>query len=171
MSVRLIASLAVLGAAGLLAAGCGGEDDGNASSSVEVTTGALNKPQFVKQANAACSDERSDLLEQLNAYAEENGSITDAEGSAKYVVVVETIFAPMFEAEVEAVQALGAPAGEEKRVERALQAKRDAIRQALDEEVQSFEELEAHFEDANRQLFAYKLNVCTVGSPPPSSDA
>jgi len=91
-------------AVALVAAGCG-----SSSSSSTSTTAALSKADFVAQANAICS---------------KGNKVTDAAGAqlgkgssaAQVAAVVTKSFVPGIQSQIDAIKALGAPAGDESTV-------------------------------------------------------
>lgn len=112
-------------------AGCG--DDDSSSSTVTVTTSSLSKPEFIQKATAACERESRGLVKKANTYMEEH----QADGLPQSVLeaeAVKTVLLPVVEAKIAAVQKLGAPAGDEEKIEAILTAaRRSRIRKGSEE--------------------------------------
>jgi hypothetical protein len=183
----LITALAVV----VLAAGCGGGDDtdttsaasnaGNSSGGSESdsnpagdgqsgdgqdgggSTASSSKEEFIKQAGAACSQESKNLLVDMTDYFESRQSRGLPE-KALIAKAIKATLAPVVEAEIAAIRELGAPTGDEARVEAMLTAQEaglerlTALKQASD-----LGDAEVLFEDATRMLEAYGLKACTAG--------
>jgi hypothetical protein len=126
---QLLLVAAALSVASALAA-CGGSDssasgdEGSASTDVTVTTSSYSKAEYIKLANKICDRERSRLVAELGAYLEEH------EGEASYAKLshdaAEVIAVPVVEGKIEELQALGAPAGDEKKIEAFLSSMQEA---------------------------------------------
>lgn len=186
MSARAMTLLTAALAIAALAVGCGGDDDqadspasvnggavterdsnsnggetsGSERSSAPVTTSSLNKPAFVKNANAICRRERARLLPEMNAYLKKQGSDGTASG-AFLADMFRAVFIPSIEREMEAIRGLGAPAGDRQEVEAILVAQEAAV-----EEMRSLESLSAIFDlggrfaKADAKLQDYGLTGC-----------
>jgi hypothetical protein len=93
-------------AVALIAAGCG---DSTSTTSRPTSTPALTKADFVSQANAICSD---------------GNAVTDAAGSssspAQINDVVTNTIVPSIQGQIDAIQALAAPSGDETTVSNML---------------------------------------------------
>ena len=104
MSAALVVAVVV--------AGCGSSDKSSSSSSTP-TTPAITKAQFVSKANAICT---------------KGNKLTDAAGAslgnhptpAQVAAMVKTRFASAVQAQITAIRALGAPAGDQATVTKFL---------------------------------------------------
>ena len=162
-TILLAASLA---AAIAVATGCGGGDeaDGESSADITITTSSLDKPQFVKKVLAVCEDERSQIPARFASYERKNSS-----GSQSYEGGIRAVILPTFQAEVTRISKLGAPAGEETRVEAILTAQQEAIDEVSDlESIPSINEVVPHFAEANQLIRRYGLTNCLVLAEPGS---
>lgn len=168
MSARSMFAVALALVVAVVAVGCGGSDDdaGSAefddSSSAEPATSSMTKAQFVNQANRACGAERENLLARAQAYQEETDTFAE-EGTPQFAEATRRIFLSTFEAEVEAVRALGAPAGEKQRIEAVLTAQQEAIDDVAERGVETYAQIEAAFAEASELLREYGLRGCLLG--------
>jgi hypothetical protein len=132
VSKRLIAVIVGALAVGLIA-GCGGGSDdssgsGSGGSGGEISTGSLNKTEFVKLATAICDKQHQKIEGELAAYVKARGGLskaTKAPGTSS--AIGETIVIPTYKAEVEEFRALGAPSGSEDEIEAILAAFEEGI--------------------------------------------
>lgn len=131
----------------LVAAGCGGGDD----------TESLSKSQFLKQGNAICKEgeeERGKLIIDASGKLKQEASVEEQED-----LVLEVL--PTYEKTTRELDELGAPEGDEEKV--------DAIVEAMEE---AAEKVEANpgtalvanvpFKEANEQVEKYGLKSCVA---------
>jgi hypothetical protein len=132
----------------LVAAGCGGGDD---------TTESLSKSQFLKQGNAICKkgeEERGKLIIDASGKMKKEASVREQED-----LVLEVL--PTYENTTRELDDLGAPEGDEEKV--------DAIVEAMEEAV---EKVEANpgsalvasypFKEPNELVEKYGLKSCVA---------
>lgn len=161
MAARSIMLLVCAGLVATAIGGCGGNDNEGASSSIDVATSSLSKKQYVEKADEACREVKANLLPRVAAYERENQG-SDADESAVFADRIEAVVLPLLEEEVAAVEELGAPAGDERRIEAMLIEKQEAI-ETVRRDIRSSEEMEAAFGRANREMSDYGLTACQVG--------
>lgn len=127
---------------------------------------SLTKAEFVKQANAACHRKRASLLERISAYLSMHHS--EGESSSRQTArMIKAVVLPTIRNETNGIEALGAPPGDEKRVDGFVAAQRTAIRQVAKlDEIPSMERFEAHFNKASDQMRAYGLGSCANSAKP-----
>jgi hypothetical protein len=118
MGRQSIAVIAGLLAVGLLAAGCGGDDDGN--------TTPISKAQFVQEADVACKKAGNQIQRDYLAFLKAHADVTEAT-EAEYAELVSTVFKPNIEREIAELRALGAPSGDEQKVEAFIEARQESI--------------------------------------------
>ncbi|HEX5762979.1 MAG TPA: hypothetical protein VFY04_07645 [Solirubrobacterales bacterium] len=173
MHVRLTIVSAVMVALAVAVAGCGDDDDASGdSSSTELTTSSLTKAQYLKKANQACFDERSQLTKKIKAYKEgiERPQEKRLLETKQYQGFVDDVLLPTYEAELAAVRALGAPSGEERRLEALLAAQQQGLDEvAAQDGIETFEPIEFAFAQGSRMALAYGLTECAVSLPPERS--
>jgi hypothetical protein len=141
----------ILAALSLLFAGCGGGDD---------ETSSLTKAQFVKQGNALCKkaeEEKGKAIKSLVAKLNPRAQFT-MERKEQLVV---TIILPPYEQTTEDLQNLGAPEGDEEKVEAIVKAREEAAKKTKADPgvaVTSTRE----FVDANKLATDYGLTSCLI---------
>jgi hypothetical protein len=108
----------------LAVGGCGGSDDSSSGaengSVITVSSGSLSKADFVRQADAICKEARRQYDDSFNEFAKTHklgGSPGEWVGE-----VVDTILIPTYEKQIDQINALGAPSGDEKEVSSFLNA-------------------------------------------------
>jgi len=128
---------------------------------------SMSKAQFVKRANAACGQEKSGRIAQMEAYALRHRKEGKPE-SELFADLTTTLLLPTVEAESLKIAALGAPMGEEKEIEAFLDAQQEGIEEvAAMPDIKTFEEFEAAFAKAGKLMKAYGVFVCDNGPAPP----
>lgn len=148
----LRSSAAVAVALALALAGCGGDDDDSTESPPATDAAApLSKAEFTEQANEICRVGG----EQIDARAEALGpdpSQAEIEEFATEVV------APNVQDQIDQIEALGAPEGDEDEVQEIV----DAVQESLDEVEEDPSVLRTGdpFAEANRLAADYGLTVC-----------
>ncbi len=152
----------------MVATGCGGSGDDSNASSAPSTSGVetirklttISKAEFVKQGNAACRKVRSELPKQIADFERSRAG----KKPRTYADAAHFVLIPAYEAEVWGVEKLGAPPGDEERIDKMLAAERTAIGSiAVMPRVPSIKGAERHFTDAEKQFRAYGLTDCTKG--------
>jgi hypothetical protein len=152
---------AILGAlaAGLIAAGCGSDDNNDKQSfgtSVgSASTASLTKADFVTQANAICKTANQELDQAGQAL----GQSPTPEELDSFVTDNVT---PTIQTELDAIRALGAPAGDEQTVN-AILAAADSGLQSLQADPSLLTNGDP-FGEANQLADDYGLTVCGTGS-------
>jgi hypothetical protein len=157
--VRFATFLTTVAVIAVLAAGCG-------SSSSSQDSSSLSKAEFLVKANAACDRERHGVLSRISSYLEQHGS--EGKSEAELIAdMAKAVLLPASRAETEALEALGAPPGDEKRIEAMLAAQRKAIAEvAALRRVTSIEAVENRFNQASDQFRAYGLESCAHSAKP-----
>jgi hypothetical protein len=112
VSKRFIALLAALAAISVIAAGCGGGSDSSS------TSATISKAQFIKQADAICAKGNKENEAEFEEFAKENGLSEKKEPTkAQQEEAISEIVAPGVEKQIEEIDALGAPEGDEGKIE------------------------------------------------------
>lgn len=133
-------------------AGCGGDDDGG-----DLTTSSLNKAEYAKKVNDVCAKGAKAMLAAMLNYGKENI------GKSQRETAINTIQAKVpsaLRSQEEEVRALGAPSGDEEKVEAYLASLDRAIEAVEDREPADLFELQATLEPVNRSAAAYGLVDC-----------
>jgi hypothetical protein len=104
-----------------LISGCGGDDDEGGFS--PVVSDSISKIDFLRQADEICHSSEA----QIEAAADDLLTAKGEPDPAEIEEVATGIVVPALESEVAAIEALGAPKGDEEAVEAILDATRDGI--------------------------------------------
>jgi hypothetical protein len=171
MFLRIATLLALALAAGLIAAGCGDDDDDTATtaSTTTVSTGAtgatgaatgepLTKDEFIAQADAVCKagDKK------IDAAAKETFSGGGQPSQADQEAFVTDDVIPNVQDEVDGIAALTPPEGDEDEVSAIVDSAQDAIDQIESDPSALTEGASADdpFAEANQLAKEYGLKVC-----------
>jgi hypothetical protein len=161
LTARPTIFLAVALSAGVLAAGCGDSDDEGSSSTIATST--LSKAQFVKKANVGCERLSEQGPAELSAYEKSHPVGEESEGRW-YAGLTKTVVLPLIESEIALIREMGAPAGDEERIEAFLDAEEAAIDEVAGlKELASFREVEERFGPSSRLGRSYGIISCTHG--------
>jgi hypothetical protein len=143
---------------GVCVAGCG-----SSSSTSTETTAAISKAEFVAKGNAVCARGEKAQEAEINAYVKKNGLEKKEPTKAQEAEIVETVFAPNIQSQIDGVKALGAPSGEEQQVSSALELSQQTL-----ERIEANPELafgkKSPFAAAGKQLHALGLKECAPNS-------
>jgi len=140
-------------------AGCGG----GGSSSSTISTGTLSKEAFIKKADAICAKGSEELQKGFANYLRKNKKSIIAlrhPSKADYEGLIEGVLIPNLEKEIEEIRALGAPSGDEERIEGFLTALEEGIEVAEDNPDAVKHSSEAIFGVGSRLAKEYGLEVC-----------
>ncbi len=153
MSKRPIALLAGALAIALIAAGCGSSSDDS--------TASITKAEFIKKSDAACTKGNEQIESEFQSYARKNGISEKKEPTeAQSTQLSETILLPAVQQEVEEIRALGAPSGEEDKVNAVLDAVEEGIEKGEEDPGSLVTENPAAFAKANKLANEYGFKVC-----------
>ncbi len=142
----------------LIVAGCGGGD-----SSSTISTGTLSKEAFIKKADAICTKGNEELQKGFAVYLKKNKKSIIAlrhPSKADYEGLIVGVLIPNLEKEIEAIRALGAPSGDEERIEGFLTALEEGIEVAENDPKAVTHSSEAIFGIGSRLAKEYGLEVC-----------
>jgi hypothetical protein len=146
-------------AATLVVAGCGGGGGGDPT----VTTGSLSKEAFVKKADAICTKGNARLQKGFALYLRKNKKSIIAlrhPSKADYDGLIGGVLVPNLEREIKEIRALGAPAGDEERIEAIFTAWEEGIEVAENDPNAVRHSSEAIFGIGSRLAKEYGLEVC-----------
>jgi hypothetical protein len=170
MSLRISTLLALAFAAGLIAAGCGDDDDETTTSPATTTAGAtgatgatgepLSKEEFIVQADAVCKagDKK------IDAAAKETFSGGQPSQAEQEQFVTEDVV-PNIQEQIDGLRALTPPEGDEDEVSAILDSAQDAIDQIESDPSALTEGANGDdpFAEANQLAKEYGLKVCGQG--------
>jgi hypothetical protein len=131
-----------------------------AQAGATVTTSTLSKAEFIRQATAACNEEREGLVDEVTNYLSKQES-KELPESVSLVNMARSVMLPTIEAEMAAVRGLGAPAGDEEEVEAMIGATLAAVDEVKElKKAKSLEEIENHFAGATQMFQDYGFEAC-----------
>ncbi len=143
-------ALAVL----VIFSGCGGSDEESTSTAaVTVKASSITKAQFVKQANAICGNGTSRIAKVV-----QKAIVGDAG-----IEPVEKAVVPMVNQFVVEIKALGAPEGDEAKVEELLSALQEEADEVEQTPSSSMEEFAKRFKKSGNLARSYGLTACALG--------
>jgi hypothetical protein len=146
-------ALAALVALAALIAGCGGGDE-----TTDSTTVTLTKAEFIKQGDAICKEGNEDNEAEAEEFAEKNGFTLEKASDKQLEDAVGEVLVPSLNRQAEEINALGAPEGDEDKVEEIVVALEDATEEIEDDPSLVFEE--KTLEEPNQLADAYGFKVC-----------
>ena len=135
MNKALLAALAALLALGVLVTGCGSSDD-------ETTTDesvTLTKTEFIKQGDAICKKGNDESEKEAEEFAEENGFTLEKASEEQLEDAVSEVLVSNLNRQVEELDALGAPEGDEDQVEEIIVSLEGAVEEIEDDPGTVFE--------------------------------
>jgi hypothetical protein len=126
---RFLALTAVLAAAALAAAGCGSGDDATTpDAGTTAAAASLTMAEFVTEGNEICAEVNEELEAGIEEFAEENGLSGNDQPSEEQLEELATeILIPSVAGQFEQIRGLGAPSGEEKKVDAFLDKAESAV--------------------------------------------
>jgi hypothetical protein len=134
MSKRLILLLAAVMALAVIAAGCGSSDDDSTEATVTLT-----KAEFIKQGDAICEKSNKQSESEAEEFAEENGFDLENPDKEKLEEAIVEVLVPSLNQQAEEIDALGAPEGDEEKVEAIVASLEDAAAEIEDDPGSVFE--------------------------------
>jgi hypothetical protein len=171
LSEKRLCTLALLALLALVA-GCGGgsKDESHATAEQAPNTGEitthgkpLSRVEFIKQASAICEAAKERASEEFSTYIRQNTIPTSGPGMvAKAADVVNTVFGPDYELQIEKISGLGAPQGDKQRVDAILTAMQQGVERARQQPLQFIRHNTA-LNQASKLAAAYGLNACSSG--------
>jgi hypothetical protein len=127
LNKALLAALAALVALAAVAAGCGGGGD----TTDETVT--LTKTEFIKQGDAICKQGNDESEKEAEEFAEDNGFELEKASKEQLEEAVGEVLVPNLEQQTEELKALGAPKGDEDKVEAIITSLEDATGEIEDD--------------------------------------
>ena len=127
MNKALLAAVAALVALAAFVAGCGGGGD-----TTDVTV-ALTKTEFIKQGDAICKQGNEASEKEAEEFAEDNDFKLEKASKEQLEEAVGEVLVPNLEGQIEELDALGAPKGDEDKVEAIITSLEDATAEIDDD--------------------------------------
>lgn len=163
---KLVLALFAVLALAVVAAGCGG--GGSSSSSTSSTSdngstdssgGAPTKAVFIKEADAICGEDETELVKEVEAFAKEKGVEIGKEEPSKdlQAELFREVILPNIGRQAEGIAALTPPEGEEETVEDLTDTLSEEVAEAEEESGVPANDTLA---GATKKAKAYGLKVC-----------
>lgn len=134
MNKALLAVLAALTVIAALVAGCGGGSDSTTDETV-----VLTKAEFIKQGDQICKKANEENEAEAEEFAKENDFTLEKASKDQIEEAVVAVLVPSIEKQAEEIEALGAPKGDEEKVEEIVTSLEDAAGEIEDEPKAVFE--------------------------------
>lgn len=152
------ASLVVLALVALVAivAGCGGSDDSGGETTEATET--LTKAEFIKQGDAICEEANEQNETEAEEFAEDNGFTLEKATDEQLEEAITEVLVPSLNQQAEDIAALGAPQGDEDRVEKIVVSLEDGAGEIEDEPSLAFEG--EPLKESSRLADDYGFEVC-----------
>ncbi len=165
MKVRALAALSACLLIAVVIAGCGGGGSSTAGSTSggdesSASGPAPSKAVFIKEADGICKATMDGFEGEVQSYAEEHGmSSGEAPSTEQQVEIYEEVLLPAFVSQVDELEALTPPEGDEDTVGEIIDALHSGIEDAEGDPEQLVEGKNP-FSDASAKASAYGLKVC-----------
>jgi anti-sigma28 factor (negative regulator of flagellin synthesis) len=157
MRKGLIAAITGVLLAALVVAGCGSSDSDSSSSDSE--TPSLTKAEFIKQADAICKTGEKSIETGAEKFAKENNVNTEKPTTKQKEEVIVEVVAADIRKQGEEIGELGAPSGDEEKVEAIVAAVEEGADE-LESEPKLLIEGENPLAKGSKLAKGYGLKVC-----------
>ena len=146
-----------LAALALLIAGCGGGGGTSTTESTE-SQAPLSKAAFIARADAICEVGNRESTDEVTEFAKENGFANGEPNKEQAEEIVSEVLVPNLERQADELRALGAPAGDEDKVEKILTSLEEKTGEIKKDPLSYFEG--NSLEEPSQLEAAYGLNAC-----------
>lgn len=137
------------------------EGDGG-SGEVTVHTSSLSKPQYIKKASVICERVRKELASGFGEYgASHEVPASGPKAQAAAGDFINTIFAPIYQRQIDELSELGAPSGDEQEIEAILEAMQKGLQQSQEQPL-AFIHGDPFFREAASLTARYGLVACSA---------
>jgi hypothetical protein len=133
LNKALLAALAALVALGALVAGCGGGDE-TANETVTLT-----KAEFIEQGDAICEEGNAESEKEAEEFAEDNDFDIEKASEEQLEEAISEVLVSNLSRQVEELDALGAPEGDEDEVEEIIVSLEGAVSKIEDDPSVAFQ--------------------------------
>jgi hypothetical protein len=127
LNKALLAAIAALVAVAAIVAGCGSGGD----TTDEMVT--LTKTEFIKQGDAICKQGNEASEKEAEEFAEDNDFKLEKASKEQLEEAVSEVLVPNLEGQIEELEALGAPKGDEGKVEAIVSSLEEATSEIEDD--------------------------------------
>lgn len=155
---QIVAAVAGLLAMALLVAGCGSDSDTGTAS--DEAAGALTKPEFVKQANQICAQGLREKDQAVAVSLKESAQAGGPPTSKDIEKMVEEAVLPAYGKTIDQLGQLGAPKGDEAKVEKMIGEFEAGMQSAEADPVKATKK--NVFQAADEAAEAYGLEACRL---------
>ena len=128
MNKALLAALAVLVALAVVVAGCGSDDETTTDETVTLT-----KAEFIKQGDAICQKGNDESEKEAEEFAEENDFDLEKASDEQLEEAVSEVLVANLRGQLDELEALGAPEGDEEQVEEIIDSLEGATEEIEDD--------------------------------------
>ncbi len=149
MIAMLLAALALV-----VVAGCGSSDDDEGGEETQT----LTKVEFIEQGDKICEEAEDRSESEAEDFAEENGFELEKASEEEIEEAITEVLVPALNQQAEEIQALGAPEGDEKRVEAIVTALEDGANEVADDPKLAFQG--QPLKEASKLARDYGFKVC-----------
>jgi hypothetical protein len=160
MRSSLYGGLALVGilSVGLVLAACGSSNNNSTS-----TTAALTKAEFVKKGNAICKKGNQQINKVANqTFTKKKYPNGPPPKSVQVKFATDTVI-PSIQSQINGIKALGAPKGDETKVNAIITSAQGALDQAKKDPTILLQNGPGPFKQTNKLTNAYGLTVCGSG--------
>lgn len=155
MNKLYVGIVAACAALAMIVGGCGGGDEETSAAGAE-----LSKAEFLKQGNAICAKGNKEVSKGYEAFAKERNLQNQEPTEELLAEAVEAVLLPSVTRQVEELRELGAPAGDEKQVDKILTAAEKAIEETEEKPAPAGVTTGGPFAEAKELAAAYGLKRC-----------
>jgi hypothetical protein len=154
--------LAVAAAGTLMGCGGGSDNGGGGAKDTTVSTSSHSKAEFIKLANTICKKGKETTVGKLGPYLKSHGGETKVTPKSEriFAEALQVVFLPAVQTQIEEIRALGAPAGDEQKIEAFLSALQEATDAHREGAVRSQEVFTKDFKRSARLAQEYGLEYC-----------
>jgi len=128
LNKALLAALAVLVALAVVVAGCGSDDETTTDETVTLT-----KAEFIKQGDAICQKGNDESEKEAEEFAEENDFDLEKASDEQLEEAVSEVLVANLRGQLDELEALGAPEGDEEQVEEIIDSLEGATEEIEDD--------------------------------------
>jgi predicted lipid-binding transport protein (Tim44 family) len=158
LNFRLIALIGAVMAFAAIVAGCG------SSSSTTESTASLSKAEFAKQGNAICKAGNKEVEAGFEEFSKEHGfSKKKQPTQAEFEEGAEEVVIPSVRKQIDEIKELGAPEGEEEKVEAFLENAEAQLEKGEEDVTLLVDENQHLFASVNEEGKALGLTACAEG--------
>jgi hypothetical protein len=123
------------------------------------STASVTKAEFIKKAEAACEKGEERIQKDFAAFVKKHENVKNPT-KADYAELVDEVMTHNIDEEIDQIQAIGAPSGEEDRVNAIITAREESVKTAEGQPELVIKESKKVFGKASSLAKAYGLQAC-----------